>query len=191
MSLHAPSNARRGVHPDRSLGFRSCRALISGVVLALLLSVSAISIASVGAAPIPKCVASQLSARIVDWQGAAGSRIADVLLVNTSFASCVVRNYPHVSLVSSHGVGLISGGAASTTAATHTLFPLGFLKTEVQDSNYCGPSFSKPVTLTFVLPGALGRVVAIPRSSADTSGVPPCLGSPGSAGHISMHAWHT
>ena len=37
--------------------------------------------------------------------------------------------------------------------------------------------------------GTLGRVVAIPVSPTDTTGVPPCLGAPGSTGHISMHAW--
>jgi Protein of unknown function (DUF4232) len=143
------------------------------------------------AATTPKCLASQLSARIVDWQGAAGSRIADVFLVNTSYVKCTVRNYPRVQLVDRHGTVLINGSSASTTATLHTLQPLGFLKTEVSASNYCGGAFTAPVTLAFGLPGSLGRVISMPRSSADVSGVPPCNGSPGSAGHIQMHAWHT
>jgi hypothetical protein len=165
---------------------------VVAAVALLALEVSAPSgIARVAAASSsPRCIGSQLSARIVDWQGAAGSRIADVVLVNTSFSRCSIRNYPQVRLVSSRGKVLIAGHAASTTAAVHVLAGLGSVKTEVADSNYCGPSYAKPVTLVLVLPGTLGRVVAIPLSATDTTGVPPCLGAPGSTGHISMHAWH-
>jgi hypothetical protein len=153
--------------------------------------VASIGIVGGASASAPRCLGSQLSARIVDWQGAAGSRIADVELVNTSFATCTIRNFPRVRLVSAHGVIMINGTAASLTGAIHTLPRLGFLKTEVSTSNYCGPTFAKPVTLVFVLTGSLGRVVAIPLSATDASGVPPCLGAPGSLGHISMHAWHS
>jgi len=143
-----------------------------------------------GHAP-PPCTGTHLSARIVDWQGAVGSRIADVRLVNTSFSSCTIRDYPQVRLVNSHGTILLKGAAASSTAAAHVLAPLGFLKTEVQDSNYCGSAPTRPTTLVFFLPGTQGRVVAIPVSGHDDTGVPPCNGNPGSAGHIEMHAWHT
>lgn len=104
-----------------------------------------------------------------------------------TLSACTIRNYPRVRLVSSHGTILINGHAASTTWAIHILPALGFLKTEVIDNNYCGPSAAKPVTLVFVLTGSLGRVVAIPVSPTDAAGVPPCLGAPGSGRHISMH----
>jgi hypothetical protein len=166
---------------------RPFRVLVATILLAMIAS---IGLAGEVAASASRCLGTQLSARIVDWQGAAGSRIADVELVNTSFVTCTIRNYPRVRLVAAHGVILINGKAASTTAAVHILPRLGFLKTEVSANNYCGPSFAKPVTLVFVMPGTLGRVVAIPLSPTDTSGVPPCLGAPGSLGHLSMHAWH-
>lgn len=178
--------------PGAMPGRRSGRRTAGAVAIALLVAmVASIGIVGEAAASAPRCLGSQLSARIVDWQGAAGSRIADVELVNTSFTTCTIRNYPRVRLVSAHGAILVNGKAASTTAALHVLPRLGFLKTEVSDSNYCGASYAKPVTLVFVLPGTLGRVVAIPLSATDTSGVPPCLGAPGSLGHISMHAWHS
>jgi hypothetical protein len=177
-------NEGRTTPRTRRLGVAASVALIAAMV-------ASIGVAGEAAASAPRCIASQLSARIIDWQGAAGSRIADIELVNTSFATCTIRNYPRVRLVSAHGAILINGTAASTTAAVHVLPRLGFLKTEVSDNNYCGPSYAKPVTLAFVLPGTLGRVVAIPLSATDASGVPPCLGAPGSHGHISMHAWHT
>src|ERR1035437_6689723 len=102
-----------------------------------------------------------------------GSRIADVRIVNTSFVPCTLRNYPRARLVSAHGAVMINGAAASTTAGTHVLPGLGFLRTEVSDGNYCGAAYAKPVTLAFVLPGTLGQVVAIPLSPTDTSGAPP------------------
>jgi hypothetical protein len=170
---------------------RPTRPLAGGLVLAMLLSVAGLAAVGPVEASAPSCTAHQLSARIASWQGAAGSRIADIRLINTSFMACKIRNFPKVQLVSSHGVVMINGSAASTTGAFHTLAPLGFLKTEAATSNYCGPAFTKPVTLALTLPALLGRVVAIPVSPTDAGGVPPCLGSPGSAGHISIHSWHT
>lgn len=167
------------------------RPALAALTLALVLGLGGAFAATASAAPIPACHSTQLSARIVSWEGAAGSRIANVRLVNTSFASCYVRNFPRVRLVSATGATLIGGTSASTTASTRVVAPLHYVKTEVSASNYCGPLFTAPATLTFKLPGTLGRVVAIPLSTTDTSGVPPCNGSPGSAGSISMHAWHT
>jgi hypothetical protein len=168
------------------------RRFMAGLGLGLVLGLTgAVSVASVSAAPIPACKSSQLSARITSWEGAAGSRIGNVRVHNTSFTSCYVRNFPRVRLVSATGVTLISGSAASTTGLTHVIAPLHYLRTEVSASNYCGAAFTAPATLTFTLTGTLGRVVAIPLTTTDTSGVPPCLGAPGSAGHITMHAWHT
>jgi uncharacterized protein DUF4232 len=164
--------------------------VVIGCVLAAM--AAAIGVSGVAAASSPRaCRATQLSARIVNWEGAAGSRIANIELVNTSFSACTIRNNPRVRMVSGHGATLLNGPAASTTGATHILAGLGFLKAEAGASNYCGHPYAKPVTLQFVLPGTLGSVLAIPVSPTDVSGVPPCNGAPGSAGDISMHAWHT
>jgi len=168
------------------------RSLVLALVVGLL-TVSALALSApppTAATTVPACTAGQLSARIVDWTGAMGSRIADVVLVNTSFTKCSLRDDPQVRLVSASGHVLINGTPASTTANTHGFYPLATLKTEVADGNYCGPAYKKPVTLAFVLMGAAGRVVVMPLSPTDASGVPPCNGAPGSAGHISMLAWH-
>ena len=85
----------------------------------------------------PRLLATQLSARITSWQGAAGSRIADVRLYNTSFLPCYVRNFPRVRLVSAGGAILIGGPAASATGAKHTITPLHYRHTMVKTSNYC------------------------------------------------------
>lgn len=165
-------------------------ALAIGILLASGVALAAPPPAA-EAATVPACTAAQLSARIAAWQGTAGSRVADVRIVNTSFVPCVLRNYPRVRLVSAHGIVMLNGAAGSKTGAAHVLPALGFLRTEVSDGNYCGPGYAKPVTLAFVLPGTLGQVMAIPYSPSDTLGVPPCNGAPGSVGHITMHAWHT
>ena len=184
--IERSGSAQHHVGMKRSLAL----ALAIGILLTSAVALGATPPAA-AAATVPACAAGHLSARIAAWQGAVGSRIADVRIVNTSFAPCVLRDNPRVRLVSAHGAVMINGAAASTTAGTLLLPALGFLRTEVSASNYCGPAYAQPVTLAFVLPGTLGQVVAIPLSPADTSGVPPCNGAPGSAGHISMHAWHT
>lgn len=181
--------------PRRSIATRAL-GTVGNVALALVLlagltfDASGGSHALAASSAVPKCIASQLSARIVSWEGAAGSRIANVDLVNTSFGHCSIRDFPRVQLISARGAVIIDGPAASTTAHTHGLVPLGFLQTEVRDSNYCGPAFARPVTLAFVLPGGAGRLVAMPVVPNGDAGVPDCLGAPGSAGQIETHAWH-
>ena len=180
----------------RLSGVRGALGAIGRLALALVLlagltfDAAGGSYALAASSAVPKCLARQLSARIVSWEGAAGSRIANVELVNTSFAHCSIRDFPRVQLVSARGAVMIDGAAASTTAHTHGLVSLGFLKTEVRDSNYCGPAFARPVTLAFVLPRGAGRVVAMPVVPNGVAGVPECLGAPGSAGQIEMRAWH-
>ena len=163
-------------------------ALIVGI-----LTVSAVALRApspVAASSVPPCTAAQLSARIVSWSGAMGSDIANVVIVNTSFAKCSLRDLPRVELVSASGHVLIAGVPASTSASTHGFSPLHQFKTEVEAGNYCGPAYTTPVTLAFILPGTAGRVIAMPAGPPSVSGVPPCNGAPGSAGHISIHAWH-
>ncbi len=58
---------------------------------------------------IHACTAAQLSARIVSWEGAAGSRIGNVRITNTSFVTCNLRNFPRVQLLSARGTVLING----------------------------------------------------------------------------------
>lgn len=132
------------------------------------------------------CQAANLVARITLWEGAMGHEIAHVELTNNGPA-CQLRGLDQPQLVEGHGAVLINGKA---TASALTLFPAGGVrKALVQDGNYCGPAPAAPVSVAFVLPDGAGRIVALPVSSTDLSGVPPCLGAPGSAGDIEMQAW--
>jgi hypothetical protein len=80
-------------------------------------------------------------------------------------------------------------GAHPPVSEVLVIVPGQTLSTLVQASNYCGPEPVPPVTVAFVLPGGLGRVVAAPPSPADTYGLPPCIGAAGTPGIIEMQPW--
>ncbi len=133
------------------------------------------------------CDPATLAARITQWEGAAGHRIAGVELTNSGAVPCTINALSQPQLVDGTGAVLIEG-APPAGSAVLTIAAGGVLTTLVQDGNYCGPTPAPPVTVAFVLPDGTGRIVATPISSTDTSGIPPCLG-PGSPGDIEMHPW--
>ncbi len=156
---------------------------------------------SAGASAGDACMATDLSGRILGWQGAAGSRIADVEITNTAARRCAIRGTPALELVGAAAgeVVLIDSRTAGPSGDPHVaptdprleLAPGDRLRTQVAASNYCGvavPLPSTPIDIAFTLPSGGGRFVATPDtgvSSADA--IPPCLGSAGSA--ISMNGW--
>jgi len=91
-------------------------------------------------------------------------------------------------LLDGAGSILIEGAQPAASEAL-VVAPGRTLRTLVQASNYCGPEPVPPVTVAFVLAGGPGRVVAAPPSSADTYGLPPCIGSAGTPGNIEMQPW--
>ncbi len=160
------------------------------------------SISSPSATPsvaptIAVCTSAQLAARVTPfepssgvfegWQGAAGSRFADVELTNTGPA-CTLPAMARPQLIDGHGAVIINGEAPGDSTLL-TVDPGTVLKTVVSAANYCGPAPTAPVTVAFVFNDGTDRVVAVPVSPTDTSGVPPCNGDPGSAGDITMHPW--
>lgn len=141
------------------------------------------------------CEGSDLTGFIVGWQGAAGSRIAEVEVTNTSSGPCVLRGTPGLQLLDGNGAILIDSATAGTggrpTVApsdpTFSLAPGDAVRTDVSASNYCGPSPSLPLSIAFVVPGG-GTFVAVPGSDApDGFAVPPCSGDGGGA--IAMNGW--
>lgn len=134
------------------------------------------------------CDPAMLAARITMWEGAAGHRIASIELTNAGTAECTVAALLQPQLVDGNGAVLIDSPVPAASADL-SVIPGGVLKTMVQDGNYCGPAPLAPVSVAFVFPGGLGRIVATPLSATDTDGVPPCLGAPGSAGDIEMQPW--
>ena len=131
------------------------------------------------------CLPAALAARITMWEGAAGSRIADVEVTNTGPVHCTLATMDRPQLVDGKGSVLIDG-TAPASSPTLTIAPGGVLKTLVRASNYCGPDPLPPTSVAFVV--ANGRFQATPVSPTDAT-VPPCNGDPGSAGSIDMQPW--
>jgi hypothetical protein len=139
--------------------------------------------------PVPTlgpCDPTKLPARITLWEGAAGHRIAHVELTNPGPSPCTVPAMARPQLVDGEGTVLIDG-SNPTSSDVLTMGPGDVLTTLVQDGNYCGPAPVAPVSVAFVLTDG-GRIVADPFSATDAT-VPPCLGTPGSAGTIEMQPW--
>ena len=150
-------------------------------------SATASASATVPAATGP-CDPNMLAVRVTMWDAGAGHRIATVELTNKGAVDCTVAGLSQPQLVDGNGAVLIDSAPPAASAAL-TVGPGGVLHTLVQDGNYCGPAPVAPVTVAFVFAPGLGRVVAAPLSATDTTGVPPCLGAPGSAGDIEMQPW--
>jgi hypothetical protein len=162
---------------------------------------SSVAIASPSITPsaspaVVACVAADLEARILRWQGAAGSRIADVGITNTSARLCVVRGTPGLQLVDANDVVLLDSATAGPSGQAHVvpsnpsfeLSPGSSLRTEVQASNYCGPDATLPIHIVFDLPAGGGKVNVTPASGVSSDeAVPPCMGS--TAGTIAMDGW--
>jgi hypothetical protein len=132
------------------------------------------------------CVPSDLSAQVIRWEGAAGSRFGTIALRNTGSLPCTVSGTPGMLLLDgSDKVFLDSanlGAPATATPATPvlTLQPAGAntIYLVIQLSNYCGTAPSLPVEAGLDLPGQPspgGRVIAKP-ATAVVIDMAPCNG---------------
>ena len=118
------------------------------------------------------------------WEGAAGSRIAQITLTNRTDGDCQLGEFTHVRYVDGGNHALIEGPATpgAVIVPAHSS-----LSTLVEVSNYCGPVPEQPVGIIFE--NARGGILLVgsPASEADMS-VPPCNG-PGQPGSIQMQPW--
>ena len=132
------------------------------------------------------CRPDDVDARITLWEGAAGSRIADVELKNTGSRVCALETMAKPQLVSGGGDVLIDGSAPRGTTVL-SFAPGDVVKTLVRASNYCRPAPQPPVSVAFVTSDE-SLFVATALSPTDMT-LPPCNGAPGSAGSIEMQPW--
>jgi hypothetical protein len=131
------------------------------------------------------CDPASLTARITSWEGAAGSRIANVELTNTGRSSCLLEALDRPQLVAGDGSVIINGKSPSSTNKL-TVAPGKVLTTLVSASNDCKPTPVPPVSVAFVFSDGR-RLVAKAVSPTDTT-TPPCNGA-GSPATIDMHPW--
>lgn len=119
------------------------------------------------------------------WEGAAGSRIADVEVTNTGSAACTLEKLDRPQLIDGTSKILIDG----TTPPASGVIPLApgaRATTLVEVSNDCGSTPVAPVRVAFV-PRDGQRFIAAPPTPTDAT-VPPCNG-PGQPAVIGMQPW--
>ena len=107
-------------------------------------------------------------------------------LKQTGSAPCDLETMAKPQLVNGSGEVLIEGSAPARTT-TIRFTPGEVVTTLVRTSNYCRPAPQPPVTVDF-LTSYDALFVATPLSPTDTT-LPPCNGTPGSAGTIEMQPW--
>lgn len=158
-----------------------------------LVSPSQAVVASTGPTitPVAACRSAQLSASVRSWDGAAGSRIALVRVINRSKTACSLSGTPRVQLLSARHTILLDSPRAHVGASDPVLdlAPGRAADTDARFANYCGPTPAKPVTVAFALPSGGPRLVATPSRNVQMNAlaVPPCMGSvPGLA---EMNGW--
>jgi len=137
-------------------------------------------------APIGACIVARLRARVTAWSGAAGNRVATIVLTNGGTVACKIQVYERPQLVDGNDTVLIDG-APPVQAGSITIAAGGTVTTQTDASNYCGPTPKAPVTVAFVFSSGL-QLVAVPLSPTDTFGLPECMGA-GSGASITMHPW--
>ena len=131
------------------------------------------------------CDPADLATRITLWEGAAGSRIADVELVNRGRTTCLLEALDRPQLVSGDGSVRIDGVSPASTDVL-TVQPGDTLRTLVSFANDCKPATVPPISVAFVFSDGR-RLIADPVSPTDST-VPTCLG-PGQPASIDMHPW--
>src|SRR6478672_7360655 len=131
------------------------------------------------------CTPAALLAKITMWEGAAGSRIADVEVANTGRVACLLEKLERPQLIDAAGRVLIDG-TPPTAGGVLELAPGARATTLVDASNYCGAAPVPPVRVAFVLRDGK-RFVAAPPTPTDAT-VPPCNG-PGQPAAIGMQPW--
>ena len=126
-----------------------------------------------------------LIGEITGWEGAAGHRIASVVVENRTTISCRLPTELQVKLADNVDRPLIVGPPVVATTWI-TLPPGGSATTLVQVGNYCGPAPVEPVTIAFTMPDGGVFGLAPHQGSGDLGGVPPCNGVDGPKDDIQM-----
>ncbi len=134
---------------------------------------------------IDACAPAALAAKITLWEGAAGSRIADIEVTNSGRDTCTLEKLERPQLIDGAGRVLIDG-TAPTSGGVIELASGGRATTLVEASNYCGAAPVPPVRVAFVLRDGK-RFIAAPPTPTDAT-VPPCNG-PGQPAVIGMQPW--
>jgi hypothetical protein len=131
------------------------------------------TVTDTGGAGTPPCLLADLKASHGLIEGAAGSRLTEVVLVAAS--TCSVDAFPALRLRDSKGAGLI--GAPSAGPGAIDLVPGVAYTSDVRVANWCAPEPSFPLSLLVVL--GEDELPVTGDSFPEDGDLPPCNGDGG------------
>jgi hypothetical protein len=126
-----------------------------------------------GSAGTPPCAVADLKASHGLVDGAAGSRLTEIVLV--SAVTCSIDAYPALGLRDADGAALLSGPAMGQGGID--LVPGVGNVSQVRLANWCAPEPDFPLTLEVIIYGAGLSVTG--GSFPEEGDVPPCNGDGG------------
>jgi hypothetical protein len=126
-----------------------------------------------GSAGTPPCELADLKASHGLVEGAAGSRLTEIVLV--SAATCSIDAYPALGLRDADGDALLSGPSMGTGGID--LVPGVATVSQVRLANWCAPEPAFPLLLQIIVAGAELDVTG--GSFPDDGDLPPCNGDGG------------
>lgn len=126
-----------------------------------------------GTAGTPPCAVADLKASHGLVEGAAGSRLTEVVLV--SAATCSIDAYPALGLRDAGGAALLSGPSIGPGGID--LVPGVANVSQVRLSNWCAPEPAFLLTLEIIFEG--GELTVTGGSFPDEGDLPPCNGDGG------------
>lgn len=129
--------------------------------------------ADTGSAGTPPCAIADLKASHGLVEGAAGSRLTEVIIV--SAATCSIDAYPTLGLRDADGTALLGGPAIGPGGID--LVPGVAHVSQVRLSNWCAPEPAFPLELQVIVEGAELPVTG--GSFPDEGDLPPCSGDGG------------
>jgi hypothetical protein len=129
--------------------------------------------ADTGSAGTPPCLVADLKASHGLVEGAAGSRLTEVILVSSG--TCSIDAYPTLGLRNADGAALLGGPAIGPGAID--LVPGVANVSQVRLSNWCAPEPAFPLELEVIVDGAELPVTG--GSFPEDGDLPPCTGDGG------------
>ena len=158
-------------------------------------SLIAITPSPVSVAPLsPLCTGPEQVAAITIWHVVAGGTEIDFLTGSHTSTSggtlCYLRGTSEAQVVSGGSIIADSGAGTASVLDSDPYVPVApgdKVYSSVIWSNWCSRSPRQPITIAFVLPGGLGRVVANTGSGMPA---PPCVSSGSPSTVTATSAWH-
>jgi len=131
------------------------------------------------------CTLDDLRAGGGPWDGAAGSRFAEIVVANAGPGPCPLPELPVVAIVDSTDA-VVGQSAPGVIGAGPVLAPTSAIAFTLQVANWCDDSVDLPLTFDLLLAGGTIPIDGLVVASAGQ--LPPCNG-PGQPPTISAGDW--